>query len=71
MSQENLVFYNGNVPGEFDYTAEHFQGSASHDEKKKQFLNQKIRTFPRVNSFDSSCMPTNTDDRHKTTDGRR
>ena len=42
MSQGNLVFYNGNVPGEFDFTAEHFQGSASHDEKKKQNIVNRL-----------------------------
>ena len=73
MSQGNLVFSNGNVPGDFAYTAEHFQGSASLDEKKKQFLNKKKRTFPRVNSLPHHAYPQTQmiDGRRQTEGGRR
>ena len=68
LSQGNLVFYTGNVPGDIAYTADHFQGSASHDEKTEI----RIRTFPCVNSFDSSACPqTQTIDGRRQTEGGR
>ena len=38
MSQGNLTFHNGNVTGDFAYTAEHFHHSVSLDEKKQAFI---------------------------------
>ena len=49
-----------------------FRGVRHMMKKQKQFLNQKIRTFPCVNSFDSSACPqTQTIDGRRQTEGGR